>query len=70
MPDENGDRTTNEWMRHIDNRLTAAIDQKADKEAVTEIAQDVKAVKGRVNWLMGVGTAAWVGVTTFFGLDK
>ena len=53
---------------HLDDRLTAAIDQKADKEVVAQIAKDVTAVKSRVSWMLGIGTAVWAGITAFLGI--
>jgi len=70
MPDGNGNRTTNEWLMHLDDKLSTAIDQKADKETVQEIANDVKALNTKVSRALGGVSVAWAGLTAWLGFGR
>ena len=68
MPDENGNRTIHEWMRHIDGKLDRIhdkLDDKTDKEEhaklekrVDNLALKVAGIAGGISVLISL--AGWL----------
>ena len=80
MPDSNGNRTTNEWLRHIDesnteahNRILDKLDKKSDKGDVDKLEKRVGEVEKKTGRLAvkqagiaGAMSALALGIKGFF----
>lgn len=81
MPDSNGNKTTNEWLRHIDtkfdrhtlwmeDKLTGIedkIDTKSDREQLEKTDLRVRSLEKNQTRILTGFSLAWVAVTSWLG---